>query len=60
MDQSVLSYCVIYRMDQPVPNSVFFKSVVTGLNTVAMGLGYYSSIAIDVDDVIMLVANILL
>jgi hypothetical protein len=67
MDQFVLSYCVIYRMDQSVLNSSFQKICSDGLKhssdgpwLVVTGIDYYSSIAIDVDDVIMLVANILL
>jgi hypothetical protein len=67
MDQSVLSYCVIYQIDQSVLNSIFFKISSDEIKQSsdgpwlgAIGVDYYSSIAMDVDDVIMPVATILL
>jgi hypothetical protein len=49
MDPSVLPYYVIYDIDQSILNSVFLKSEVMGITTVAM----------SVDDVIISVATIL-
>jgi hypothetical protein len=51
MDQFVLSYCVIYRIDQSVLTSIFKKSVATDID-------YYSSIAMSVDDVSIPVTTI--
>jgi hypothetical protein len=59
MDQSVLSYCVIYRIDQSVINSVFKKSVATGITTVAMGVDN-SYVVTDGDGIIMPIPTILL
>jgi hypothetical protein len=60
-------------MDQFILNSIFFKSVAMGKTTVATGITtiatgittvaraiYNSYVATDVDDVIMLIATILL
>jgi hypothetical protein len=65
VDQSILSYCVIYQMDQSVLNSILKKICSNGHNhssdtpwLVTTGIDYYSSIVIGVDDVIMLVATI--
>jgi hypothetical protein len=67
MDQFGLSYCVIYRMDQFILNSVFLKICSKELKhssdgpwLVAIGIDYFSSVALSVDDIIMLVATILL
>jgi hypothetical protein len=49
MDPSVLPYYVIYDIDQSILNSIFLKSEVMGITTVAM----------SVDDVIISVATIL-
>jgi hypothetical protein len=38
MDQSVLPYCVIYDMDQSIPNFIFKKSIAMGIITVAMSV----------------------
>jgi hypothetical protein len=47
-------------MDQLVLNSIFLKIYSDGPWLVATDIDYYSSIATDVDDVIMPVATILL
>jgi hypothetical protein len=68
MDQSVLSYCVIYRMDQYILNFVFFKKIYSDRHNhssdrpwlVVTGIDYYSSIAMGPDDVIIPIATILL
>jgi hypothetical protein len=68
MDQYVLSYCVIYQMDQSILNSIFFKFVATDITIVATGINNsYVAMSIDnsyvetrIDDVIMPVATILL
>jgi hypothetical protein len=67
MDQSILSYCVIYQMDQSALNSIFKKLCSDGLkhssdgpSLIATSIDYYSSIATGVDDVIVPVATILL
>jgi hypothetical protein len=57
MDQSVLSYCVIYQIDQSILNSVFSKSMATGIATVRTSI---TTVAMGIDDVIMPVATILL
>jgi hypothetical protein len=59
MDQYVIPYCVIYDMDQSILNSVFKKSVATGITTVATGIDN-SYVVMDIDDVIMPVTTILL
>jgi hypothetical protein len=59
MDQSVLPYYIIYDMDQSILNSIFLKSVVTGITTVATGINN-SYVVMDVDDIIMLIATTLL
>jgi hypothetical protein len=59
MDQSVLPYCVIYDMDQSILNSIFLKSVTTGITTVVTGVDN-SYVVTDVNDVIMSVTTILL
>jgi hypothetical protein len=65
MDQSVLSYYVIYRIDQSDLNSIFLKLCSDGINhssdrpwLVAMGIDYYSFVATGVDDEIMPVTTI--
>jgi hypothetical protein len=67
MDQSNLSYCVIYRIDQSILNSIFLKNCSDRLKhssdipwLVAMDIDYYLSVATGVDDIIMLIATILL
>jgi hypothetical protein len=59
MDQSVLPYCVIYDMDQSIQNSVFFKSIATGITIVATCVNN-SYVVMDADDIIMLIATTLL
>jgi hypothetical protein len=66
MDQSILPYCVIYDMDQSILNSIFYKSVATGIITVVTDITIVvmdmdnSYVAMGVDDIIMHVATILL
>jgi hypothetical protein len=65
MDQSILPYCVIYDMDQSILNSIFYKSVATGIITVVTDITIVvmdmdnSYVAMGVDDNIMPVATIL-
>jgi hypothetical protein len=59
MDQSILPYYIIYDMDQSILNSIFLKSVATGITTVATGINN-SYVVMDVDDIIMLIATTLL
>jgi hypothetical protein len=67
MDQSVLSYCVIYQIYQSVVNSILKKICTNGHNhssdgpwLVVMCVDYYSTVAIDIHDVIMPVTTIYL
>jgi hypothetical protein len=66
MNQSVLPYCVIYRMDQSILNSIFFKFVAMVIITIAAGITIAvtgidnSYVAMSVDDIIIPVATILL
>jgi hypothetical protein len=60
MDQYILSYCVIYRMDQSVLNSALKIYVATDITTIVMGVDYYLSVATGIDDIIMPIATILL
>jgi hypothetical protein len=46
-------------MNQSILNSIFKISVATGLDLVLTSIDYYSSIAMGIDDVIMLVTTIL-
>jgi hypothetical protein len=56
MDQSVLSYYIIYRMDQSILNSIFkiwsdgLKHSSDGPWLVAMGIDYYLSIAMGIEE----------
>jgi hypothetical protein len=58
MDQSVLSYFVIYDMYQSILNCIFLKSIATGITTVATGVDN-SYVVMGVDDIIMPVATFL-
>jgi hypothetical protein len=66
MDQSVLSYCVIYRLDQSILNSIFLKHVAMGKTIVATGITTIvmdidnSYVATDADDIIIPVATVFL
>jgi hypothetical protein len=59
MNQSILPYCIIYRIDQSILNSVLKKSVATSITTVVTSVNN-SYVVTDVDDDIMPVATILL
>jgi hypothetical protein len=61
MDQYVLSYCVIYRMDKSVLNSVFFKKiyVAMGITTVLIDVDN-SYVTTAVDEIIMPVTTVIL